>query len=295
MNKKSNIKILVAYHKKSEIIKSDIITPIHVGREVATSSPDYNWLQDNMIGDNTGDHISAKNPNYCELTALYWAWKNLDVDYVGLMHYRRVFNFGKILDMTHEYGTKVLNKIGLNDEKIKNLLKNNITIYYLRPKCQYDSFKVVDNYAKHKLLERFDCSKYVTSERNNFSGEVVDYDIISEYGIQSTEINYILLTIFGAKEDYRNFTVDELYTILNLIYKNQKYKEGKGVQSIYKKIREALLIKKNSNDLFDNDKYKENLYLYSKTHGRFYPCNELYYWDNDRLPKSILGNYPNLI
>ena len=121
MNKKSNIKILVAYHKKSEIIKSDIITPIHVGREVATSSPDYNWLQDNMIGDNTGDHISAKNPNYCELTALYWAWKNLDVDYVGLMHYRRVFNFGKILDMTHEYGTKVLNKIGLNDEKIKKM------------------------------------------------------------------------------------------------------------------------------------------------------------------------------
>jgi len=46
-----------------------------------------------MIGDDTGDNISEKNPTFCELTALYWAWMNLhDVEYIGLEHYRRQFN-----------------------------------------------------------------------------------------------------------------------------------------------------------------------------------------------------------
>lgn len=44
-----------------------------------------------MKKDSEDINISEKNRNYCELTAVYWAWKNLDADYVGLNHYRRYF------------------------------------------------------------------------------------------------------------------------------------------------------------------------------------------------------------
>ena len=47
-------------------------------------APDY-------LKDNIGDNISSRNPNFCELTGLYWAWKHMDADYIGLVHYRRYF------------------------------------------------------------------------------------------------------------------------------------------------------------------------------------------------------------
>lgn len=44
------------------------------------------------IRDNSGDNISEKNRQYCELTALYWAWKHSEDEYIGISHYRRRFD-----------------------------------------------------------------------------------------------------------------------------------------------------------------------------------------------------------
>lgn len=73
----------MATHKKYWMPKDEIYLPIHVGKK---GKEDLG-----CIGDDTGDNISTKNPNYCELTGLYWAWKNLDCEYIGLCHYRRYF------------------------------------------------------------------------------------------------------------------------------------------------------------------------------------------------------------
>lgn len=70
--------------------EDELYLPIHVGAE-GKYNRDGTILDLGYIKDNTGDNISKKNTNYCELTGLYWAWKNLDADYIGLAHYRRHF------------------------------------------------------------------------------------------------------------------------------------------------------------------------------------------------------------
>lgn len=76
--------VMIAAHKAYQMPQDPMYLPIHVGK--AGKNLDLGFQ-----GDDTGDNISEKNPNYCELTALYWGWKNLQCDYIGLAHYRRHF------------------------------------------------------------------------------------------------------------------------------------------------------------------------------------------------------------
>ena len=81
-----DIKIVVATHKKTKIPSDDVYIPLEVGRVLRKKAITP------YLGDDTGESISEKNDSFCELTALYWAWKNLPCDYIGLCHYRRYFS-----------------------------------------------------------------------------------------------------------------------------------------------------------------------------------------------------------
>lgn len=84
------MKILVVAHKDFDdtIVPRDGYQVIKVGSGLVSADA----LAKNWLTDDTGDNIARQNPYYCELTAHYWAWKNLhDVDIVGLSHYRRYF------------------------------------------------------------------------------------------------------------------------------------------------------------------------------------------------------------
>ena len=79
-----DIKILIAAHKSYVFPNDSIYLPIHVG---AIDKPSIGVLEK----DDTGINISSKNYSFCELTGLYWGWKNLEYEYLGLVHYRRHF------------------------------------------------------------------------------------------------------------------------------------------------------------------------------------------------------------
>lgn len=91
---KEQIQIIVATHKKYDMPNDPMYLPLHVGAEGKFDEAG-NQLDLGYKKDNTGENISIKNPGFCELTGLYWAWKNLDSKFIGLVHYRRHFGHKK--------------------------------------------------------------------------------------------------------------------------------------------------------------------------------------------------------
>lgn len=80
--------IYVVTHKKFNYKVGENYIPIQVGKCNTN-------LELNYITDDTGDNISLRNNNYCELTAVYWIWKNIkNIDNIGIIHYRRYFVYG---------------------------------------------------------------------------------------------------------------------------------------------------------------------------------------------------------
>lgn len=117
-------KLFIIHHKNSHLIRDEVFEPIQVG-----DGPALDGIQ---ARDNQGNNISNKNNRYCELTALYWAWKNSqDLDYIGLFHYRRFLDFGstnKNLDACGvlripSFTTDFTTTFGLNAQAVLNVIQ----------------------------------------------------------------------------------------------------------------------------------------------------------------------------
>ena len=109
----SDIKIFVCCHKPECVPIHPLLYPIQVGAALS----DHRF--EGFMHDDEGENISYLNRSYCELTAQYWAWKNVDADYYGFFHYRRYLypniKTKKIYRINKRPTEKLLDKLGYND------------------------------------------------------------------------------------------------------------------------------------------------------------------------------------
>lgn len=168
MNTKT-AKIIIATHKQYKMPKDAMYLPLHVGAEGKMDACG-NPLDIGYQKDNTGDNISKKNASFCELTGLYWAWKNLDTDYIGLVHYRRHFGI-----------------------KLKNWEKGVLTYKQLEPmlgkyqvfvpqKRQYYIETLYSHYAHTHYAEQLDLTRSIIAEKYPDYLESYDKVIHHTYG-----------------------------------------------------------------------------------------------------------------
>ncbi|NVN43538.1 DUF4422 domain-containing protein [Asaia siamensis] len=130
------VHIYVCHHSAGFTFEDDVFRPIQAGRALATTALP-------MPGDDTGENISCKNGEYCELTTLYWAWKNdRDASWVGFMHYRRFLDFACTGLKTDRYGCIALPEMtagslqtmGLNAETVFKTIEKNPDACAILPK-----------------------------------------------------------------------------------------------------------------------------------------------------------------
>lgn len=147
-----NIKVIVAAHKKYQMPDEKMYIPVQVGAEGNETIEGYTQ-------DNTGDNISSKNPYFCELTGLYWAWKNLDADYKGLVHYRRYFTKAKRIPKEENEKFRII----LTQNDAESILENADVI--LPKKRNYYIENLYSHYEHTMYVEPLDETRKIIEEK----------------------------------------------------------------------------------------------------------------------------------
>ncbi|MBO4707165.1 MAG: DUF4422 domain-containing protein [Elusimicrobiaceae bacterium] len=208
------MKIFVCYHKKYPLCKSDVLTPIHVGKVKAKTDL-------GIIGDNTGDNISIKNPYFCELTVTYWIWKNVREDVVGLCHYRRYFNLKNEHTKTNKITADFAKRLGNDTNTLSSILsKYDIVLPKKEKRNKYDSL-----YAYYtKKHEKKDLEDILNIIKEKYPNQYKTAKEILHNSIEGYYYNMII-----AKKDvfdnYAKWLFDILFELEKQIQKDIEKRE----------------------------------------------------------------------
>lgn len=189
--KEESIIVYIATHKMTEFPSNNIYRPIQVGTSINNNLEIENK-------DNVGKNISEKNKSFCELTAIYWIWKNSKANIVGLVHYRRYF-FKKINQKN------IINIIDKDD--IKNYLYKYDVIV---PKKEYIyKYNVIEQYSiKHNKEDFLECKKIIE--------EIYPQYIIAFDKVSKNKSEYLYNMFIMRKElldEYAKWLFDILFEL----------------------------------------------------------------------------------
>ncbi|PNK68095.1 DUF4422 domain-containing protein [Hafnia paralvei] len=198
--------IYIACHKKTPLPQDTCYVPIHVGRKNSLTKIE------GMAGDDTGENISTKNSNYCELTALYWIWKNSDLStFIGINHYRRYFSqvvCGEKFGKGRILSAKRVNAL-LIENDIVLAKKENLRMTVAQ---HYERFHFISDFQMTKDVISELCAEYLPSfEAVESSYKISLYNMFIMKGYIYNDYCFWLFSILDALEKKINFKSYDAY------------------------------------------------------------------------------------
>lgn len=208
------MKIFNITHKPIPYLNNDLYQAFQVNSNVIPI------ISDSFLQDNTLHNISSKNDNYCELTACYWLWKNLnDIEYIGLCHYRRYFNFFPNKLSLKPSTQKRISKAKLDKHKIstvpvekqKNKIITNLeTFDLILPKPRKMKVSISEDYIlHHRESDLIKVKEIIISKYPDFKKSINDY-------LDNNTIFYqcnMMITRKKIWDDYHEWLFDILFEL----------------------------------------------------------------------------------
>lgn len=257
---KNNFKMFVIGHKSVKQVHIKNYCYLQVGTEINGKIDSY------MYFDSMGDNISKKNPNYCELTGMYWIWKHAEVipEFIGLCHYRRFFlksnikhdmfllNEKAVNDIFRKYDVIVPNKLCFHTSVYEEYYKGGVG----RKKDLDALIGIIENrhpeYTRtmHEFLEShkgFYCNMFVMRKK--------DF-------VRYCEWLFGILFELERVTDLENYTISEarvygyLSELLSNIWINYNFKTIKNVHVINYEMSLVARVKGMLRQIYRNYKYR---------------------------------------
>lgn len=208
-----DIKIIIATHKALSPIQNEIFEPIQVGAAQAnyTINPSY-------LKDDSGTHLSNKNPYYNELTALFWLWKNQKKDGIyGLMHYRRFLHLGKTgcFFVKKEYQEKITSSkvnalrdsLKLSKKIVHWLEQYDVLLPY---KIRLGANSIAEDYKKMHISEDWNTCMQVIIEKYPFYEKSIKKYL---YNNNKLFVGNIFISKKAWLDDYCQWLFDILFEV----------------------------------------------------------------------------------
>lgn len=198
-----------------------VVTHIHAQKEFPAN---YEYIAvgglPGKYSDTVGENIGQLNPFFCELTALYWIWKNYNASpdiAIGLCHYRRFFSSETLLNIFLKKPLEVA-------EASLYLGENDLII----PQKTFIVDGLYGHYAGSHLIGDMDLMLKIISDQKNLNLDDLKSYLVNEKWLAPFNMLISKKSILDAYCDWAFPVLFEVFECINMVDRSPHQKRAIG-------------------------------------------------------------------